>query len=1149
MKKITEKRLLSLAISICMILGSAAAVPFRAAASSVGEKMANVVVFVDFADVTHTEHESSLGQCFMKSGSFTRKLFDGDAEHPLALKQYLYQISYGQLQVENIFPQISGDRVSSFSLSQNAEYYVNADNKNDGDQRIIQELLAKDAIALPENATVDYDGDQVIDNLTIVVSCGREEHEKFYGHKSTYESSGTLGGYRIRNYNVIPEYSVYMLEATGILCHEFLHSVGYPDLYREDSSSAPVGGWDIMSGAGRYLPYPLAYLRGEKTGWFTIPTVLESRQDYALYAASKTTAQTKDQQAVILKTDYSDQEFFVLEYRKKGTDEKKDYDYIIQESGLIIYRVNTRYTRNYRSDGDMIYVFRPGDEYDSKGREKGLNNAFTGALSAESGRTSYGSSDPKSSLTDGAITYSDGTNSGIVISNVGSSSGDQITFDITYTAGSDSEYWITKAELENDPTYEMDSCMDTDGSIYSLQRKSAGGPVELYRYHTSGWEKTGASLTNVNTGFKLGIYKGSLYAGYVDKGTWQFRLVRWNGSGWAEVYRSSDPCDGGGFAMTSAGDGICFCHVSRDNQKLYAYRCTASGVISLGDVAAQGSYIANMSMASERGKIVLAYRDAMKDSRLFVKIYDSSQDTWKQAGALSLQGDGVVRLHNDQIYLLRNGTMQEQVGDLYQYSLTAAEGTWSKVGAGAFAQESVLDRDLCFVNDTPYVVLGNDSSGVRVMYPADGSWKMLGGKVTNEESGGLQIFCQGTDVCVIYYGSTSNKVYIRSHAAAQSGSSSPGVSGGNSGASGETGGNSGNPGVSGETGGSSGDPGETGGDSGSSGETGGSSGNSGETGENSGIPGETGGNSGSSGETGGNTGDSGVSGGSGGGAGPSAVPSTPVNTSGIEYLTVTMVKSSSLRLDWSAVPGAEAYEIYYSTSPDSGFRRLTKVKKTFYNFNKAKCGQSYYFQLRTISRSGKQKIYGDFCPPVSGRTVLYGTSEAYISKATYNSITLKWSKVRDAKKYEIYYATSPDGEYQLLRLQGGNSFTHKKLQTGETYYYQVRPVRDFYKGEFSGIVSAKTDLGALTGLKAVPSGEGRMKVSWKKVPGVSAYVVLRSDSEQGPYEQIGVTDRTTYLDIGLQGSADCYYKVYGISGPFRTNTEGPVYQRTRGLSQ
>lgn len=62
-------------------------------------------------------------------------------------------------------------------------------------------------------------------------------------------------------------------------------------------------------------------------------------------------------------------------------------------------------------------------------------------MSSDAGRTSYGSDDLNATLDENAITYSDGTNSGIVISNVSSAS-NTITFDVKFNEISNEGSWI-----------------------------------------------------------------------------------------------------------------------------------------------------------------------------------------------------------------------------------------------------------------------------------------------------------------------------------------------------------------------------------------------------------------------------------------------------------------------------------------------------------------------------------------------------------------------------------------------------------------------------------------------------------------------------------------------------------------------------------
>ena len=262
---------------------------------------------------------------------------------------------------------------------------------------------------------------------------------------------------------------------------------------------------------------------------------------------------------------------------------------------------------------------------------------------------------------------------------------------------------------------------------------------------------------------------------------------------------------------------------------------------------------------------------------------------------------------------------------------------------------------------------------------------------------------------------------------------------------------------------------------------------------------------------------------------------------GTKLISATPTKFNTIMLNWDAVAGATSYEIYYSTSSDSGFKRLANVKKTFYKFSKAKCGVTYYFQMRVCQK----KIKSEFGPVSYAKTDLTGSTMLQVKKTTYNSVSLKWSKVAGAKKYEIFYADSIGGTWQSLGLKGGTSFTHRKLVTGATYYYQVRPVRDSFQGSWSNGVSTTTRLENVSKLKVQASGADRLKVSFRKVKGASQYVILRADSVDGDYEVIGRTGKSSYMDTGLRSGTTYFYKVYAISGPYRTKETEPVGQTTK----
>ena len=262
---------------------------------------------------------------------------------------------------------------------------------------------------------------------------------------------------------------------------------------------------------------------------------------------------------------------------------------------------------------------------------------------------------------------------------------------------------------------------------------------------------------------------------------------------------------------------------------------------------------------------------------------------------------------------------------------------------------------------------------------------------------------------------------------------------------------------------------------------------------------------------------------------------------GTRIIKVDPTAFNTMQLTWDAVPNAKSYEIFYSTSQNDGYKRLTNTKKTSYKFSKAKCGVTYYFQMRVCVKGAKS----EFGPVSYGRTDLTGTPTLQVKKTTYNSVSLKWNKVPGAKKYEIYYMDSINGGWQSLGLKGGTSFTHKKLVTGATYYYQIRPVRDSFYGSWSNDISASTILSDIARLKVKAASTDRMKLTWKKVKGATQYVILRSEQIDGTYEVIGHSPKASYMDTGLQGGTTYFYKVYAVSGPYRTKETAPVGQMTK----
>ena len=159
-------------------------------------------------------------------------------------------------------------------------------------------------------------------------------------------------------------------------------------------------------------------------------------------------------------------------------------------------------------------------------------------MSADSGRTSIGSIDANSTLEDGALTFVDGSNSGIMISNV-SSAGDTMTFDVTVPDASQYDLW-------NDtkfPTGYEDVVIQTVGT----QQLAAGyneraGELQLYAYENGNWNQFGTKLSDTQgmTNVTLQELAGYPVISYIDGTGTNLYIKVYRNKVWEDITTLSD---------------------------------------------------------------------------------------------------------------------------------------------------------------------------------------------------------------------------------------------------------------------------------------------------------------------------------------------------------------------------------------------------------------------------------------------------------------------------------------------------------------------------------------------------------------------------------------------------------------------------------
>ena len=149
------------------------------------EEFANVVLFAHFAD------DENVATAYFSDPENKKEILEiYDGAHGRSFTNYLNTVSYGQFQIKNIFPQAGGDGqgISSYKLPMSR-----SEAKDDIDVTIIGELVKADLV--PRDAMVDYNGDGLIDNLTVILYSDTDSGRTLTSHHAYYPGGNGIGHY------------------------------------------------------------------------------------------------------------------------------------------------------------------------------------------------------------------------------------------------------------------------------------------------------------------------------------------------------------------------------------------------------------------------------------------------------------------------------------------------------------------------------------------------------------------------------------------------------------------------------------------------------------------------------------------------------------------------------------------------------------------------------------------------------------------------------------------------------------------------------------------------------------------------------------------------------------------------------------------
>lgn len=366
---------------------------------------------------------------FLNDSEFTttRQVYDDkfNLTSGVALKSYFKEVSYNNITISSThYPDCALTTNLSFQDSHTRNYFqvYNATTNPTGYNGATEKKEREHALLaaavnwinlnspVPSSLNIDADGDNNADNVCFIIKGNSEGwSELLWPHRWSLSSQTVkINGKRVYGYT-------FQLENSSVrtLCHEMFHVLGAPDLYHYTNQGviSPARLWDIMdNGSGHMLAY-MKWKYSNHTWINTIPEITMS----GIYTLNPSTSSANN--CYKIASPNSANEYFMIEYRNKtGTFESS-----IPGSGLIVYRIDTRFTGNANGPPDEVYVYRPGGTTTVNGTP---NDAY---FSSTVGRIAI------NDITNPASFLQNGSAGGLNISKV-SVAGTTITFKVTFPA-------------------------------------------------------------------------------------------------------------------------------------------------------------------------------------------------------------------------------------------------------------------------------------------------------------------------------------------------------------------------------------------------------------------------------------------------------------------------------------------------------------------------------------------------------------------------------------------------------------------------------------------------------------------------------------------------------------------------------------------
>ncbi|MYA17685.1 MAG: hypothetical protein F4Z28_13450 [Gammaproteobacteria bacterium] len=268
-------------------------------------------------------------------------------------------------------------------------------------------------------------------------------------------------------------------------------------------------------------------------------------------------------------------------------------------------------------------------------------------------------------------------------------------------------------------------------------------------------------------------------------------------------------------------------------------------------------------------------------------------------------------------------------------------------------------------------------------------------------------------------------------------------------------------------------------------------------------------------------------------------------------LAIAAVGNTALDVSWDAAPNATGYQVRWAAGAAAPTGAWTDASGTSHRITGLTAGSTYQVEVRATAPG-----YTASAPVAGGSTLplpqLGALQDLAIVSTAEDSITVRWSPVANATRYEVRHAAgAPSGSWRSIGA-GTVSGQHRTtvisgLEASTGYTVQVRAAAAGYRAgthaEVSGSTAAPTttELPAPQNLAIGDATSTSLRVTWSTVENADGYELRYAEGSGAPTGAWAAATSPHVLN-GLESSTEHTVQVRAVgSGQYRT---GPHAQES-----